>query len=116
MRRFGESGGNTKGTQVRPSSSCTAAIVRVGRSWPPRSSGASRPHNPRSFERTDGVVVQRLELDPLDRTEFGDELVGLANGRNRNRFSVQLDLEGGSQRRFGFRYIGHGLILEPVRF
>ncbi len=32
IRKLGESGGRMNGTQVRPSSSWTAAMVRVGRS------------------------------------------------------------------------------------
>jgi hypothetical protein len=58
-----------------------------------------------ALKRTDGIGVQRLELDPFDRTEIGDEPIGLADGRDRHRLAVQIDLENCPQRRAGIGYV-----------
>ena len=50
---------------------------------------------------SDGILVKRPELHPLDRTETCDELIGLADGANGNRLAVQDDLERRPQRRVG---------------
>src|SRR5688572_19015403 len=54
-----------------------------------------------ALQRTDRIGVQRLELDPFDRAEISDELIGLADGTDRYRLAVQTDLERGPQRRVG---------------
>ena len=46
---LGESGGNTKGVTVRPSSSFSAIHVVADRLAPPSSSGASKAHSPNSL-------------------------------------------------------------------
>src|SRR5665213_3138295 len=67
------------------------------------------------LERGYGVVMQRFELHPFDRTEIGDEVIGLPNGRNRDRFTVQFDLERGCQRRFGLGCAVHAAVVHRVR-
>ena len=52
-------------------------------------------------KRPHGVVMQRSELHPLNRTEPRYESIGLADGRNGNRFAIQFDLECRLQRRLG---------------
>jgi len=62
-----------------------------------------------------GIVVQRSELHPFDRVEIGDEVIGLANSRNRDRFTVQFDLERGRQRRFGLGCVAHAAVVHRVQ-
>src|SRR6185437_5944160 len=51
-----------------------------------------------ALQRTHGIGMQRAKLDPFDRAEIGDEPVGLADGPDRYRPAVQLDLENRPQR------------------
>src|SRR4051794_22122586 len=64
-----------------------------------------------AFERRNRVFMQRAEFHPLDRFEAGEELIGLADGRDRQRVAVQLDLERRAQRGLGTLRITHGLLL-----
>src|SRR3954452_16979383 len=54
-----------------------------------------------AFQSGDGVLMQRTEFHPLDRLEVGEELIGLGDSRNRQRVTVQLDLERRTQRGLG---------------
>ena len=45
--------------------------------------------------------MQRAEFEPLDRTEIGDEAIGLADRSDRYRLAIQADLEDRPQWRVG---------------
>ena len=66
MCKLGLSGGMTKGTQARPSSSSAAASALRERLAPPNSSGTSSPQRPSSLQRTSKRVSSSSEsLKPL---------------------------------------------------